>query len=419
MNRSQRIRHPVTRYSSAGVLVTVTAALGIGPFHSFESTHPWLTFCPVVLIAAIFGGLFAGLLATALSCIAVTIVWPLFTTEPYGTLTADLPGMIVFILIGGVISAVCETMHRSNANVGVYHTLIESLDEGFCVIEMMYDRTGKPVDYRFIECNPAFEQQTGLCQAQGKTMRQMVPDHEEHWFEIYGKVARTGEGVRFENPASAMQKYFDVFAFRVGGDRSDRVGILFKDVSERKKNEQELIAAALHDALTGLANRAMFRENLARALVRAARGKQALALMFIDLDGFKEVNDTLGHQVGDNLLRSVAKILVASLRSGDLVSRFGGDEFAVILENCRPDYLSTLAEKLIQKLEIPIDLEGEIVEISASIGIVTYPESGTDEETLMQRADATMYAVKKDGKKGFRFWNSSITSIRHQAPPLI
>jgi diguanylate cyclase (GGDEF)-like protein len=216
-----------------------------------------------------------------------------------------------------------------------------------------------------------------------------------------------------------MQKYFDVFAFRVGGDRSDRVGILFKDVSERKKNEQELIAAALHDALTGLANRAMFRENLARALVRAARGKQALALMFIDLDGFKEVNDTLGHQVGDNLLRSVAKILVASLRSGDLVSRFGGDEFAVILENCRPDYLSTLAEKLIQKLEIPIDLEGEIVEISASIGIVTYPESGTDEETLMQRADATMYAVKKDGKKGFRFWNSSITSIRHQAPPLI
>jgi diguanylate cyclase (GGDEF)-like protein len=412
MNQNQLIRHPVTRYSSVIFLVTVTAVSGIGPFHSFEFTHPWLTFCPVVLIAAFFGGLFTGLLATALSSLAVTIVWPLFTAAPHSRLNADLPGMYLFFVIGGIISAVCETMHRSKVNMDVYHTLIESLDEGFCVIEMMYDKAGKPVDYRFLECNPAFEHQTGLLQAKGKTIRQMVPDHEEHWFEIYGKVARTGEDVRFENPASAMHKYYDVFAFRVGGDRSDKVGILFKDISERKKNEQELITAALYDELTGLANRAMFRENLAKALTRAERGKQTLALMFIDLDGFKEVNDTLGHQVGDNLLRFVAQTLVASLRSDDLVSRYGGDEFAVILENCRPDYLSTLAEELIAKLEIPIDLEGKTAEISASIGIVTYPESGTDQETLIQRADATMYAVKKDGKKGFRFWNSSVTSIR-------
>jgi diguanylate cyclase (GGDEF)-like protein len=413
MSQITLFHHPITRYSSAIALVAITTALRMGPLQALESTHPWLTFCPLVLAAALFGGLYTGIFATGLSCIAVAVLWPVFTAEPYIRTKADWLGMIVFVLIGGMISAVCETLRRSQARVHVYHTLIESLDEGFCVVEMLYDRTGKPIDYRFIECNPAFEQQTGLRLAKGKTMREMVPNHEEHWFEIYGKVARTGEGIRFENSATAMKKYYDVFAFRVGGDRSKKVGILFKDISERKKNETELINAALYDELTGLANRAMFREKLAKALARAERDNQTLALLFIDLDGFKEVNDTLGHQAGDSLLRSVARSLVSSLRAGDLVCRFGGDEFAVILENCEPNYLPTLAQKLIEKLEIPIDLEGRTTHISASVGIVTYPESGTDEETLLQRADATMYAVKKDGKRGFRFWNSSMNNIGH------
>ncbi|MGD0732194.1 MAG: diguanylate cyclase [Terracidiphilus sp.] len=405
------LRHPVARYFSAVVLVALVAALRLGPSHSFESTHPWLTFCPVVLLAAVFGGLFAGLLATALSCVVVAILWPLLTSEPYIKTSADWLGMLIFTLIGVMISAVCETMRRSQARVDVYQTLVESLDEGFCVIEMLYDRGGKPVDYRFIECNPAFEQQTGLLQARGKTMRQMVPDHDNHWFEIYGKVARTGEDIRFENSATAMQRHFDVFAFRIGGDRSNKVGILFKDITERKKNEQELITAALYDELTGLPNRAMFRERLAEALARARRGKQSLALLFIDLDGFKAVNDTLGHTVGDDLLRSIAERLVSSVRSGDLVCRFGGDEFALILENCPPEHLPAFAEAFINKLEVPFDLEGRKAQISASIGIVTYPECGTDEETLVQRADSTMYVVKKSGKSGFKVWDLSIPGI--------
>jgi PAS domain-containing protein len=107
-----------------------------------------------------------------------------------------------------------------------YRTLFEGMDEGFCVIEMIYDPDGKPADYRFLEINPAFMKQTGLTDALTKTMREMVPDHDAHWFEIYGKVARTGVAIRFENPAVAMQRYYDVFAFRVGGDGSQRVGIL-------------------------------------------------------------------------------------------------------------------------------------------------------------------------------------------------
>lgn len=124
-----------------------------------------------------------------------------------------------------------------------YRSLYDSIDEGYCVIEMIHDPHGQAVDYRFLEINPAFIRQTGLPDALTKTMREMVPDHDAHWFEIYGEVARTGEAIRFENPAKAMQRYYDVFAFRIGGDGSNRVGILFKDITERKKSEAALSVA--------------------------------------------------------------------------------------------------------------------------------------------------------------------------------
>lgn len=124
-----------------------------------------------------------------------------------------------------------------------YRTLFESMDEGFCVVEMIYDASGKAVDYRFVEINPAFVNQTGLEQALGRTIREMVPDHDEHWFELYGKVAQTGEAIRFEETAAAMHRHYDVFAFRIGGDGSHRVGILFKDITENKQSEQALVVA--------------------------------------------------------------------------------------------------------------------------------------------------------------------------------
>jgi PAS domain S-box-containing protein len=121
-----------------------------------------------------------------------------------------------------------------------YRTLFESIDEGFCIIEMIFDKTGKPSDYRFLEINPTFEQQTGLRAAVGKTVRKLVPQHEKNWFEIYGKVAATGESIRFESEAKAMNRWFDVYAFRVDHPDERRVAILFKDISSRKRSEDEL-----------------------------------------------------------------------------------------------------------------------------------------------------------------------------------
>jgi signal transduction histidine kinase len=121
-----------------------------------------------------------------------------------------------------------------------YKILFDSIDEGFCIIQMMFDENNKPVDYRFLEINASFEKQTGLYDAVGKRMREFAPDHEEHWFEIYGKIALTGESIRFENRAEQLHRWYDVYAFRFGDPKNMQVAILFNDITGRKKIEEEL-----------------------------------------------------------------------------------------------------------------------------------------------------------------------------------
>lgn len=138
----------------------------------------------------------------------------------------------------GYIGSVIDIHDRKQVEER-YRTLFESMNEGFCVIEMLFDENEKPIDYRFLEINPLFEQQTGLKQAEGKTARQMLPDLEPYWFEIYGKVAMTGEPVRFESGSEVMNRWFEVSAFRTGEPESRKVALLFKDISDRKQVEAQ------------------------------------------------------------------------------------------------------------------------------------------------------------------------------------
>lgn len=124
-----------------------------------------------------------------------------------------------------------------------YRMLFETIDEGFCVIEVIFDSEGEPHDYRFLETNPAFDEQTGMRGAAGRTMKELAPLHEPHWFQIYGEIAVTGEPRRFEQPAEALGRYFDVYAFRVGAPEQRRVAILFKDIAKRLQAEQTLKTA--------------------------------------------------------------------------------------------------------------------------------------------------------------------------------
>jgi PAS domain S-box-containing protein len=119
-----------------------------------------------------------------------------------------------------------------------YRMLFESIDEGFCTIEVLFDQNEKPVDYRFLQINPSFERQTGIRNAAGRRMREIAPQHEEHWFEIYGRIALTGEAMRFENEAKQLGRWYDVYAFRIEDPQCRRVGILFNDITERKRRKR-------------------------------------------------------------------------------------------------------------------------------------------------------------------------------------
>ena len=136
-----------------------------------------------------------------------------------------------------------QTEQRLLKSEEKYRTLFDSIDEGFCTIEVLFDGNDKPVDYRFLEINPSFEKQTGIKDARGRTMREIVPLHEEHWFEIYGKIALTGEPARFENEAAQLHRWYDVYAFRVGPSQERKVAILFKDITKRKRAEEALRAS--------------------------------------------------------------------------------------------------------------------------------------------------------------------------------
>ena len=121
-----------------------------------------------------------------------------------------------------------------------YRTLFDSIDAGFCIIEVVFDPAGTPVDYRFVEVNSAFEEQTGLKNAAGKSMRELAPGHEQHWFQIYGHVALSGQPIRFQNRAGALNRWYDAYAFRVGPAPDRTVGILFTDITARKRTEEQL-----------------------------------------------------------------------------------------------------------------------------------------------------------------------------------
>ena len=164
-----------------------------------------------------------------------------------------------------------------------------------------------------------------------------------------------------------------------------------------------LESLALNDPLTGLANRRLLADRMSMALVHARRNKSAMAVVYLDLDGFKRINDTLGHGAGDILLKLVAERLVATVREEDTVARVGGDEFILALWHVSgADYAATAASRAIEAVSQPYDIEGNTVSITTSAGVSIYPDHGEDADTLMKSADLALYAAKSAGKNAYR-----------------
>ncbi|MEQ8486019.1 MAG: EAL domain-containing protein [Pseudomonadales bacterium] len=183
-----------------------------------------------------------------------------------------------------------------------------------------------------------------------------------------------------------------------------------RDISERKEAEEVINFQAHHDLLTRLPNRALLKDRLAVAIAQARRAKRKLAVMFLDLDRFKAVNDSLGHAMGDRLLKAVANRLQSCLRSGDTLARFGGDEFMLLLPEVRTrDDVVVIAGKILDRLSAPFSIDGHELFVGASIGVAMYPEAGDSEETLIQNADIAMYHVKGHRKSGYQFFSDEMS----------
>jgi diguanylate cyclase (GGDEF)-like protein/PAS domain S-box-containing protein len=176
-----------------------------------------------------------------------------------------------------------------------------------------------------------------------------------------------------------------------------------RDITKRKESEHLLEYLASHDSLTGLPNRSLFSNRLRHALLLAKRSNRYIAVIFIDLDDFKSVNDAFGHEMGDQVLKRVAKTLRNCVRESDTVARLSGDEFTLVVENISiPDDAAAISQKILTELSEPICEDGQEITNTASIGISIYPTDGADEISLLKKADAAMYQVKKT-KNNFQF----------------
>ena len=204
-----------------------------------------------------------------------------------------------------------------------------------------------------------------------------------------------------------------VSAVRVDGEVAN-YAISFVDVTERRNAEQRIRHIAHHDLLTDLPNRALLAERTAGAIARARAEGRPVALMFVDLDRFKHINDSLGHAVGDELLRRASRRLIATLRGADVVGRQGGDEFVVLLtELADAEAAASVAAKTVAAMRQPFVLGARELLVSCSIGIALFPDNGDDFETLMRNADTAMYAAKEAGRDCYRFHAAEMTRRAH------
>ncbi len=234
-----------------------------------------------------------------------------------------------------------------------------------------------------------------------------------HNVEMRLKSRLTRRGSRFSH---SQNIWVELTAEGIYSDPKERTRDKFigtygtaRDISERKEHEQQINFQAYHDLLTHLPNRALLKDRLNLGIAQARRNKRKLAVMFLDLDRFKLVNDTLGHSMGDRLLKAVANRLQSCLRRGDTLSRFGGDEFTLLLPEVRTrDDVVVIASKILDRLNSPFVIDGHELFVGASIGIAMYPEAGDTGETLIQNADIAMYHIKGRGKNGYQFFSEEM-----------
>jgi diguanylate cyclase (GGDEF)-like protein/PAS domain S-box-containing protein len=275
-----------------------------------------------------------------------------------------------------------------------------------------------------IYVNPAFSRITGYSatEALGNKPNLLKSDHHDLtfynalWQALLTEGRWEGEIWNRRKDGSAYPELLTINRIPASNGAPVCYASVFRDISALHQANERIQFLAFHDALTGLPNRALFLDRLEQAVERAKREQQRLAVIFIDLDGFKEINDSLGHDIGDLLLQEIAQRIRDRLRRGtDTVARLGGDEFVVLMEDLGdPNHCVVLATEIIADVATPLALRGHTVRVGASLGIAFFPEDGDDTLELMKRADIAMYAAKAAGKSTYRLFQAEMLDRLHQ-----
>ena len=303
-----------------------------------------------------------------------------------------------------------EALNLSQQNLRLADKVFEATLEGIIIT----DAEG------IIETvNPAFTRITGWRREEvvGKNPRilsssQQPPEFYRHlWQSLREHGFWQGEVINRRKDGKFYTEHLTITGIRGPDGTFTHYAGIFSDITQRKLNEERLHYLANHDPLTDLPNRTLLMERLSAALNRAHRQGKRVALMFLDLDRFKFINDTLGHAVGDKLLQTVASRLTGSLRASDTVARLGGDEFNIVLEDIRDlRGVAQTAQKLIDRVQGMVTLDGHDVYVTASIGIAIYPDDGGTPEVLRMNADTAMYRAKERGKNNFQFFTADMNA---------
>ena len=371
---------------------------------------PQLLFPPLIWIAIRFG---VRETATALLLVSGVAIWETsLGIGPFAreTLMQSLVFMHGFLMVLAfttlLLAASNEERKHAWERLRLVSNAIESTADGVMITDKQC---------QIVSVNKAFSVITGYSTEEvlGRTPRilQSGRHDDEFYRQMWRELDRTGhwqgEIWNRRKDGAAYPEWLAISTVRDQRGKPSHYVAVFTDISQRKESEQRLDFLAHHDALTQLANRTLFHDWLHETLLRARRHESSVGLLFIDLDHFKPINDTLGHLVGDHLLQEVAKRISACVRESDMIARLGGDEFTVLLDDLadREDAAVT-ARKILATLAEPFHISGHELRISASIGIACYPSDGQDAETLLRNADTAMYRAKEGGRNDYRFYSA-------------
>lgn len=307
-----------------------------------------------------------------------------------------------------VLSVDVSELKTAEAELRLAESVVRSTAEGIAVTDD---------NNCFLSVNPAFTRITGYQphEVLGLSAHLLRSGHHKDAYYRTVQSALQREGF-WQGESWVRRKNGDVFlASRTvtripqDGDRPPRFVTVFYDITERWRNDERMRHLALHDPLTDLPNRTLLNERLQQLMDLTAREPRRLAVLFLDLDGFKAVNDQMGHGAGDRLLQQVAQRLLQLIRRSDTVARLGGDEFVVLLDNPRDaDEINTVAQRVVDAIAEPLRLDGHTVRIGASVGIACFPGDADSRDDLLSCADRALYTAKGSGKGTYRFWSAPV-----------